>query len=81
MQGLANAPVVGPVIREHMKSLPGLKAARVNNTIKMDCGKVVDTVDIEVKEERLLIVVQKKSNCSLNRTELGLCLQFNRKQL
>jgi hypothetical protein len=30
--GLANAPVVGPVIREHMKSLPGLKAARVNSS-------------------------------------------------
>jgi hypothetical protein len=53
VQGLANAPVVGPVIREHMKSLPGLKAARVNNTIKMDCGKVVDTVDIEVRKECL----------------------------
>lgn len=47
LQGLANAPVVGPVIREHLRSLPGVKGARVNNTIKMDCGKVVDSVDIE----------------------------------
>jgi len=29
--GFSHAPVVGPVIREHMKSLPGLKAARVNS--------------------------------------------------
>jgi hypothetical protein len=69
VQGLANAPVVGPVIREHMKSLPGLKAARVNNTIKMDCGKVVDTVDIEVKKECLpgiyLSLCREKSNFSL----------------
>ena len=27
--------------------LPGMKGNRVNETIKMDCGKVVDTVDIE----------------------------------
>ena len=28
--------------------LPGMKANRVNETIKMECPKVVDTVDIEV---------------------------------
>jgi hypothetical protein len=76
VQGLANAPVVGPVIREHMKSLPGMKAARVNNTIKMDCGKVVDTVDIEVKEERLFIVVQRKIKLQAA-IVMRLCLQFN----
>ena len=27
--------------------LPGMKASRVNEMIKMDCAKVVDTVDIE----------------------------------
>jgi hypothetical protein len=74
VQGLANAPVVGPVIREHMKSLPGLKAARVNNTIKMDCGKVVDTVDIEVKEERLFTYRHSEENqtlvCNSNGTRM-----------
>ena len=27
--------------------LPGMKENRVNTTVKMDCAKVVDTVDIE----------------------------------
>ena len=27
--------------------LPGMRGNRLNETIKMDCGKVVDTVDIE----------------------------------
>ena len=47
VQGLANAPVVGPVLKEKLSMLPGMKANRVNETIKMECPKVVDTIDIE----------------------------------
>merc|ERR1712098_69958 len=47
LQGLANSPVVGPVLKEKLSMLPGMKANRVNEMIKMDCAKVVDTVDIE----------------------------------
>ena len=46
-KGLANTPVVGPVVKEKLAMLPGMKENRVNTTIKMDCAKVVDTVDIE----------------------------------
>merc|ERR1719337_24686 len=46
-QGLANTPVVGPVVKEKLAMLPGMKENRVNTTVKMDCAKVVDTVDIE----------------------------------
>ena len=34
-------------MKEKLAMLPGMKENRVNNTIKMDCAKVVDTVDIE----------------------------------
>ena len=47
IQGLANAPVVGPALKEKLSMLPGMKPNRVNETIKMECPKVVDTVDIE----------------------------------
>ena len=47
LQGLANTPVVGPVVKEKLAMLPGMKENRVNTTVKMDCAKVVDTVDIE----------------------------------
>jgi len=47
LQGLANSPVVGPILKDKLSMLPGMKGNRVNETIKMDCGKVVDTVDIE----------------------------------
>ena len=46
-QGLANAPVVGPAIKEKLSMLPGMKPNRVNECIKLDSNKVVDTVDIE----------------------------------
>ena len=46
-QGLANSPVVGPAIKEKLSMLPGFKPNRVNETIKMECAKVVDSVDIE----------------------------------
>ena len=38
---------MGPVIKEKLSMLPGMKPNRVNETIKMECAKVVDTVDIE----------------------------------
>ena len=41
VKGLANAPVVGPVIKEKLSMLPGMKGNRVNETVKMDCAKVV----------------------------------------
>lgn len=47
LQGLANAPVVGPHVKEHLECVLGKKASRVNCDIKMDCAKVVDTIDIE----------------------------------
>ena len=34
-------------MKDKLSMLPGMKGNRVNETIKMDCGKVVDTVDIE----------------------------------
>merc|ERR1719232_1825643 len=46
LQGLANSPVVGPAIKEKLSMLPGFKPNRCNNTIKMECAKVVDSVDI-----------------------------------
>ena len=48
LQGLANSPVVGPVVKEKLSMLPGMKDKnRVNNTVKMEQAKVVDTIDIE----------------------------------
>jgi len=47
LQGLANSPMVGPYLKEKLANLPGMQPDRVNNSIKMDCAKVVDTVDIE----------------------------------
>ena len=47
LQGLAHSPVVGPFLREKLTMLPGMQESRVNSCIKMDCAKVVDTLDIE----------------------------------
>ena len=47
LQGLAHSPVVGPFLREKLTMLPGMQEPRVNSCIKMDCAKVVDTLDIE----------------------------------
>jgi len=47
VQGLSNAPGVGPVIKEKLKKVPGFKPSQCNTGIKKDCAKVVDTIDIE----------------------------------
>jgi len=49
VQGLANSPGIGPILKEKLEHIPGFSSAptRVNNTHKLDCAKVVDTVDIE----------------------------------
>jgi len=47
LQGLAQTPVVGPVIQEKLSCIVGSPPARVNSTIQMECPKVVDTIDIE----------------------------------
>eukprot|EP00088_Acartia_fossae_P064820 TRINITY_DN79844_c0_g1_i1.p1 TRINITY_DN79844_c0_g1~~TRINITY_DN79844_c0_g1_i1.p1 ORF type:complete len:145 (+),score=40.94 TRINITY_DN79844_c0_g1_i1:28-462(+) len=47
VQGLANAPVVGPVIKDKLKMFPGMKPNRVNETIQLECEKVVNSYDIE----------------------------------
>jgi len=47
LQGLANSPVIGPVVKEKLAPLLGAPPSRVNTQIQMDCPKVVDTVDIE----------------------------------
>merc|ERR1712203_695489 len=47
LQGLAHSPVVGPFLREKLTMLPGMQDPRVNSCIKMDCAKVVDTLDME----------------------------------
>merc|ERR1712080_31322 len=47
IQGLANSPVIGPVLKDKLGNLPGFKPNRVNETVKMDCAKVVDTIDME----------------------------------
>jgi hypothetical protein len=39
VQGLANAPVVGPVIREHMKSLP--KAQKSTEVISNNSHEIL----------------------------------------
>ena len=49
-------------MKEKLAMLPGMKENRVNNTIKMDCAKVVDTVDIEDMGDkgvfcRLIIII------------------------
>ena len=38
---------MGPAIKDKLSMLPGMKPNRVNETVKMDCAKVVDTFDIE----------------------------------
>eukprot|EP00088_Acartia_fossae_P012395 TRINITY_DN1638_c0_g1_i5.p1 TRINITY_DN1638_c0_g1~~TRINITY_DN1638_c0_g1_i5.p1 ORF type:complete len:167 (+),score=27.99 TRINITY_DN1638_c0_g1_i5:67-501(+) len=47
LQGLANSPVIGPMIKDKLACVLGEDKSRVNNQIKMECPKVVDTVDIE----------------------------------
>jgi len=47
VQGLANAPGVGPVIKEKLKKVPGFKPNKVNCCIKQDSPKVVDILDME----------------------------------
>jgi len=47
MKGLASTPVVGPYIQNTMSKVPGFQPARINNSIKLDSPKVVDTVEIE----------------------------------
>merc|ERR1712179_615499 len=37
----------GPLLREKLTMLPGMQDPRVNSCIKMDCAKVVDTLDME----------------------------------
>ena len=70
LQGLANSPVVGPVLKEKLSMLPGMKAGRVNEMIKMDCAKVVDTVDIEDMGDKGVFC-----RCALD-TFLILCLKL-----
>ena len=49
LHGLANTPGVGPAIKEKLikMKVPGIKPNRCNETIRMECPKVVDTIDIE----------------------------------
>lgn len=47
LQGLAHSPVIGPMIKDKLEILLGKQQGRVNEMIKMECPKVVDTVDIE----------------------------------
>merc|ERR1712156_190066 len=47
LQGLTKAPAVGPVLQDKLKKVPGFKPPRCNNSVKMECAKVVDTIDVE----------------------------------
>merc|ERR1712110_615658 len=47
LKGLASTPVVGPYIQNTMSKVPGFQPGRINNSIKLDSPKVVDTVEIE----------------------------------
>jgi CDGSH-type Zn-finger protein len=47
LQGLANSPVIGPMIKDKLAVIIGKQKGRVNEMVKMECPKVVDTVDIE----------------------------------
>jgi len=47
LQGLANSPIIGPMIKDKLACVVGAQKNRCNNMIKMECPKVVDTVDIE----------------------------------
>ncbi|TRY70480.1 hypothetical protein TCAL_10316 [Tigriopus californicus] len=47
LQGLANTPGVGPALKERLAKCPGFRGNRVNENIKMENNKVVDTIDIE----------------------------------
>jgi len=47
LQGLANSPVIGPMVKDKLAVVLGVQKNRCNDLVKMDCPKVVDTVDIE----------------------------------
>jgi len=48
IQGLANSPVVGPILKEKLEHIPGFcSKTRVNNSHKLESAKVVDSIDIE----------------------------------
>jgi len=48
IQGLANAPVIGPLLKEKLSNIPGFSPhTQVNKCIKKECAKVVDTIDME----------------------------------
>jgi len=47
LQGLGSCPRVGPFVKEKLPFLFGDQQTQVNQEIKKDCAKVVDTIDIE----------------------------------
>lgn len=55
LQGLAQTPLVGPVIQEKLACVIGKKANRCNDQVKMDCPKVVDMIDIEDISEKAVL--------------------------
>merc|ERR1712107_882502 len=70
IQGLVHSPVVGPFLREKLSMLPGMQDPRVNSCIKMDCAKVVDTIDMEDLGDKAVLCRCWKSKKSRIVTDL-----------
>ena len=47
LKGLCSTPGIGPALQDKLKVIPGFQGSHVNNQIKKDQDKVVDTVDME----------------------------------
>jgi len=47
LKGLCSTPGIGPVLQDKLKKVPGFQGQQINATIKKDCPKVADCVDME----------------------------------